>query len=146
MTDPGELFRFWLQHEYHTRGFSVPKLAATLRVQSSTVGHWLRRRGTIDTSYWPRIAAFFGKDLPDQMLAEARILWARPENRRYYPLQSERRPLHAGSRISTVTAGRVAKATELTAEAVVDPTDGDTTRVQRRRAERQPVGHKRHGR
>ena len=94
MDDPGELFRFWLQHRYHERGFSVPKLALTLKVTSATVGHWLRRRGAISTKYWPAIARFFERKHPEQLIEEARLLWADPENRRYATALSKpsRRP------------------------------------------------------
>lgn len=84
MDDPGELVRFWLQHRYHEQGFNVPRLAAALQITPAAVGHWLRHRGPIRTPYWATIARFFGLALPDDLLSEARRLWAVPDNRRYY--------------------------------------------------------------
>ena len=89
MDDPGELFRFWLQLRYHERGFRVAKLAASLKVQPGTVGHWLRRRGVIATKYWPAIARFFEREHPELLISEARRLWTNPENRRYYTALSK---------------------------------------------------------
>lgn len=160
MTDPGELFRFWMQVRYHEQGFSVPKLAFVLRVKPVTVGHWLRNRGTIRTAYWPEIATFFHKDQPEHMLEEARELWAVADNRRYYTLHAAERALRrrvtgtatnrtrsAGARSAPASgAGPVHPETPVAAAAIADSIDAATKPNRSRPPARRARARKTHGR
>lgn len=157
MTDPGELFRFWIQYRYHEQGFSVPKLASALRVQPITVGHWIRGRSPIKTVYWAGIAGFFGRERPEQMIEEARGLWAVVENRRYYTIHANERALRqraatstgagtAGARGTAPDASPVHPDTPGAAAAIVDSIDAATRPGRSRPPARRARVRKTHGR
>lgn len=145
MDDPGELFRFWLMHRYHEKGSFVVKLAAALKMKPVSVGHWLRRRGSIHTSYWPTIARFFERDRPEQLIAEARALWAVRENRRYYTLHEAEQRLRRATAPQRTVAARVHPETPAAAAASAGLLDAATSPNRRRRPARRVKARKGRG-
>lgn len=82
--DYGELIRFWLQRRTGEEGPIAPKLATTLGITSTAVGHMIRGTRTIRERHWKLIADHFGFSTVDALIADARRLWADPDHRRYY--------------------------------------------------------------
>ena len=76
---PSVLIRYWLAwHRRHHR-LNVPGFAKEIGATPAAVHNWIsgergNRRG-ISEQYWPRIAAFFQFDTPEQFLGAARALY-----------------------------------------------------------------------
>ena len=76
---PSGLIRYWLLWHYRHHRLHVPGFAAEIHVTPAAVHNWIsgergNRRG-ISEQYWPRIAAFFQFDTPEQFLGAARALY-----------------------------------------------------------------------
>lgn len=90
--DYSELIRFWLQLRTGEEGSITTKLADRLGVTPTAVGYWVRGERNIPDLHWRDIAKHFGfpregdRSPLDALIADARRLWAIPENRSYYNL------------------------------------------------------------